>query len=164
MTKATDTPVGTTKILAKWTGGHLSVSDCVDWAVNALDSGFDCPNLRILAGYPSSIAFSEVDATLRKAIAELQIVIPDQDALLRAYARQIAQDLIAQKIGTQECLDLIHEYVVTPLEHPVDLMQWCYLWEGNSPETFENLEGDRLAEAVHAQACQLLASDEDVSS
>jgi hypothetical protein len=35
--------------------------------------------------------------------------------------------------------------VVGPLNHPADLMGWCYLWEGNAPDgSFAGLSREEL--------------------
>ena len=49
-------------------------------------------------------------------------------------------------------LEVIHREVLGPLNHPHDLMAWCYLWEGLEPVTFASLDDAAIASAVRALA------------
>lgn len=53
----------------------------------------------------------------------------------------------------------MHSAVVGPLNHPDDLMGWCYLWEGNPPDgTFEDLSDAEIESEARAFAAKWLAS------
>lgn len=68
------------------------------------------------------------------------------EILLRRYARELAGQILSGRLTVKQGLGLIHRRVVGPLEHPWDLMPWCYLWEGNDPFDFGSWPDDRTIE------------------
>ncbi len=110
-------------LLARERLGALVAKDLVDWAVGALSEGMDTPALRHLAGMdlegppPTAAAMLQ----FRRALQELGISVPTPDVAAREYVRV--------------------KEIVTPLDHPKDLMVWCYLSSGLRPR---GLSTDRL--------------------
>lgn len=124
--------------------GTLTGDDLTAWAVYALETGYDSPSLRILAGLASPTWLSEAKPYFDRAIAELGIAIPDDEGLLRGYLKVVAQKIVEEEIPPGIGADLIHSRVLTPLGHPEDLRGWCFLWEGLDPQTYEILSENDL--------------------
>lgn len=106
----------------------------VNWAVDALVAGFDTPSLRVLAGLDldGEPLRADVYPAFAASLSELGIRLPDASVTGRLYVRHVAQAIVAGAIAPRDGAELIHARVVSPLEHPPDLMPWCYVWEGNS--------------------------------
>jgi len=142
--------------LIKWAADNVTGDDYVKWAIAALENGFDSPNLRILAGLPSPAWRSDAEPYLFRALEELQIAIPNRDEVFREYAKEIARKIVNAEISPKEGAELIESRVVSPLNHPEDLIAWCYLSEGLDPKTYANLVRKNLDQAIHSQAMDLL--------
>jgi hypothetical protein len=130
-------PPKTNRLLAYLLLDRLNVEHACEWAVVALEAGFDTEALAMLA----SISLErepnlyEAKPYLMQALQELQIPEPtDQEAVLRAYAKSLAEDIASGHVPARAALDEMHSVVVGPLNHPLDLMGWCHLWEGNSAD------------------------------
>jgi hypothetical protein len=134
-------PPGCAKLLADWTLGHLTGDQAVDWAVKALEAGFDSPSLRILAGLDvgRQVHLFEAEQYLEKSFAELDLEIPDRDLVLWNYANEIASEIASGRLDPELGIDEMHRKVVDPLGHPESLRAWCLLWEGNHPEDYRPL-------------------------
>lgn len=117
--------------------GGTSSTDYIDWAVDALVDGFDTPHLRVLAGLDCEDTGSMWDAWayFDRCIRELKLDIPsDAGSLLRAYLSDLVSQIAFGEADPSKALDRIHERVVSPLQHPQDLMGWCYLWASSDRE------------------------------
>src|SRR5262245_40039166 len=91
-------PPGTRKLLAALCAERLSAPEACRWAVSALEAGFDTPSLRILAGtsLDRGASFFEVRSSLDGALRELDVPArADRGEILRAYARVLAEELLA---------------------------------------------------------------------
>lgn len=130
-------------ILGRATGKELAV-----WATAALASGFDSPSLRILAGLDlAPVSMHEAEPIFWRSLEEVGIQHGrSPEVFLRRYARDVAERILNGRLTVQQGLGLIHRRVVAPLEHPWDLMPWCYLWEGIDPCDFPASPDDRTIE------------------
>jgi hypothetical protein len=134
---STDTRVlpGTAELFADLHLDRLSGEKICAWAVSALEAGFDTESLRTLAGMSLEVlpSFFEARPYFMRALQELQLSLPsNREEALRAY--------------------------VVPLNHPPDLMGWCYLWEGNAPDgTFAKMSEEDLERAAREFARTWLA-------
>jgi hypothetical protein len=128
--------------------------DFIDWAVQALSRGCDSDTLRLLAGSDLGGLASgvEAEAMFRRCLDELGVNVPDRDALLRLYVGGIASDIVDGACFPEEGVERIHREVLTPFNHPTDLMAWCYLSDGVDPHSFRSLEGQSLTNAIREAA------------
>jgi len=136
MSTSSSYPRGTGEVLVLLETGKGLGRIAADWAVSALVAGYDSPSIRVLAGMdmagqPSS---SEVTPILEGALRELGVQRPSFNEAARLYVREVATATLAGQLAPQQAAELIHCRVITPLEHPKDLMPWCYVWEGNSAD------------------------------
>ena len=121
--------------LAAFEAGDAAAESLVEWAVAALVAGHDSATLRVLAGLlPGEADGSAIAAYARRAARELEVEMPEGEALCRAYISVACRALLHGELAPEVALDRIHRWVVSPLGHPRDLMRWCYLWEGNGPD------------------------------
>lgn len=141
-----DQPVGTT---------------AVEWATSALESGFDTPALRTLAG--RDLADSPVSAEVRPLVAtalgELGFPTTTFDEAARLYLREIASAVLSGRLAPRQAADLAHERIINPLRHPKDLMPWCYVWEGNAADGSHPLEPHEEEVEIRKVAAQFLRAD-----
>jgi hypothetical protein len=121
------------ELLVRDAAGVSTGDDFVEWAVRALVEGFDSPGVRWLAGFAGAARF-EAKAVFDRVVGELSLAVPaTRDALLRAYLAVLAGDIVNGTRHPGEALDVIHREVIGPLNHPADLMEWCYAWEHLDP-------------------------------
>ena len=147
-------PRGTMAVLAHRQLASATGDEMVTWAVDALEDGFDSHALRRLAALDLDGIPSVFDAAplFASAVEELALTVPhDKDGILRAYLLVLARRVLDGACAVEDGLKTIHRDVLEPLNHPADLMDWCYLWEGLEPGTFESLDD----EAVAVQAREL---------
>lgn len=128
-------------LLVQLEQGGFAAPDASSWAQDALEDGLDSSSLRVLAGLGQDAQSFEVSPLLRDALRELGIEPPQGEALLRAYASAVAQELHDGHITADVAVARIHATVISPLGHPDDLMPLCYLWEGNTPDCTGAVEG-----------------------
>ncbi len=148
---------------------YASGQDYVDWAVDALVDGFDCPSLKILASLDIAGPYAiqspldplEVQKYFFKVVKELALPIPEQwlnppasfdETMLRGYFNVLVEQIREGTIDPVVGINRIHWEIINPLHHPGDLMPWCYLWEGNTPEGFP---GDYSEEAYPREIIEL---------
>jgi hypothetical protein len=145
------------ELLVRDAAGTSTGGDFVVWAVQALVEGLDSAALRQLAGLAEPSRF-EAKPLFDRAVRELSLALPaTPDALLRAYLAVLAGDILTGTRQPAEALDLIHRHVLGPLNHPADLMEWCYLWEGLDPaRSFASLSDAERDDAARALARKAL--------
>jgi hypothetical protein len=115
-----------TRIDSAITGAHL-----VEWAVAALEQEVESTALVWLAGLPPYCTLSEASPLLDRALTELGLTpLPDATDLRRAYVGAMSRRLLADRVSARVALDRIHQFAVSPLNHPADLAPWCFAWEG----------------------------------
>jgi hypothetical protein len=144
----------------------VSSQDYVDWAVNALMAGLAAPSLNILAGLDCGEEPSIWDAReyFNRCMRELGLEIPDNVALLlRVYLLELVSQIASGEADPCEALDSIHRNIIYPLDHPRDLMPWCYLWEGNTPDGFPaEYSEDEYPEVITAYAKSWMETGPDI--
>ena len=143
-----------------------SSRDYVDWAVNALLQGFEAPSLNILAGldFEDGGAIWDAQKYFNRCMVELKLEPPDHAAtLLRLYLSELVSQIASGEADPRETLNRIHRSIVNPLNHSEDLMPWCFLWEGNTPDGHQGqYSEDEYREAVVAYAQSWIQHGPDV--
>ena len=153
-------PRGTTALLVLRDNREPLGKDAVRWAVDALADGYDVPSIRTLAGldldgWPDS---GEAEALVEAALRELGVGDTDRHSRALEYLREVAAAIVAGDIAPQEGANLIHRRVISPLNHPVDLQAWCFLWEGNAADCSTSLEDSEIDQAIVDYATVFLRS------
>lgn len=144
-TPTSNWPKGTAELLLRIRHTATGQS-AVDWAVNALVAGYDTPSMRVLAGLdldglPSAWEASEL---VTASLEELGFAPPDIETISYAYVTDAAKAALTGELSPQEAANRIHKLVVSPLDHPPDLMPWCYVWEGNAADCSRSLEDHEI--------------------
>jgi hypothetical protein len=139
----------TIELLVDVEQGRASSGDLASWAVDALEQGLDTPALRMVAASRRGEPVVDALPYFWRALRELGIGKPHGEALLREYAAVLARQVLAATLPAADAVSRMHRRVVTPLDHPADLMPWCYLWEGIDPNDFRDLA--ELSEAEYGQ-------------
>jgi hypothetical protein len=123
--------------------GKLAGPALVSWAVSSLSRGLDSEHLRSLAGLDLSddVRTPEAEEVFLAAVDELGLHLPPEEAAIRAYVRHLAQEIVDGAVAPQEQVARINREVVSPLNHPKDLMAWCYVEDGVCPEEWSLAEG-----------------------
>lgn len=111
-------------------------TDYVSWAVDAMVCGYQSPALVELAGADlgEPLSLLECADLFVAALHELEIQPSDPDEAVREYVRELAQAILDGRVDPVEQVERIHREVVSPLEHPHDLLVWCYLGDRLEPE------------------------------
>lgn len=145
------------ELLVRDAAGTATGDDFVMWGEQALVAGLDSPALRQLAG-AAGASRAEAKALFDRAVRELGLALPaTEDALRRAYLIVLAGDISSGARRPSDALDLIHDEVISPLNHPADLMAWCFAWEHLDPERgFASLNDAERDDAARALARRTL--------
>jgi hypothetical protein len=129
----------------------LRAEDLVSWATALLAGGTESPAVVRLAGLDlgGSPNVFEAQAAFDQALVELGIEAPrDRDSLLRGRLVDISDDLLASRITADEALARAHRFVLGPLNHPADLMPWCYLGDELDPVVYKPLTRQEVEHQV----------------
>jgi hypothetical protein len=131
----------------------LTGAQLVDWAVAALEQEVESTALVWLAGLPPSCTLSEASPLLDRALTELGVASPLDADLRRAYVGAMSRQLLADRITARVALDHIHQFAVSPLNHPPDLESWCFAWEGlDDSREYRIMTERETAERAHELA------------
>jgi hypothetical protein len=154
-------PSNTIELLVQRENARISMGDMVRWAIACLEQGIDTPSLRILASFLLSESTSEADPYFVQALRELRVNELNGEELLRAYSHELAERIISGELGYNEAVKRMHAHVITPLDHPKDLMNWCFLWEGYDPDNMgAELSDEIFADRVLREAAKLISRTE----
>lgn len=127
-------PKGSVHLLSNRINSTANSKDYIDWAVNALLDKFETPSLVLLAGLDldKNISIFDAENYFEKCLQELKLSLPNDGTILRLHLSEISKNIAEEAINPIEGINLIHQRIINPLNHPEDLMPWCFLWEGNS--------------------------------
>ena len=123
--------------------------------MDALSAGCDSSSLVQLAGMDArnDPSIFEAPPLFRSSLKELRFSIPStQNELLRAFLVWIAGEIVAERVAPLDALERVHAEIVSPLNHPSDLMDWCHLWERHDPRSYAELNDDAVAELTRRLA------------
>jgi hypothetical protein len=98
--------------------------------------GWDSPSLATLEGLDVGGSLSGFEAIeyLRRAVRELGLVFPDDEAALRRRLSELVCQIRRGATDPEMGVDLIHREVVSSFGHPPDPMPWGFLSEGDYPD------------------------------
>ena len=139
------------ELLVKAEQGVLEGKELVSWATQALVVGQDAPALVTLAGLDldSAPLLSESMPAFRTALAQLGVAVPsNREELLRGHGLEIARQISVGVLTPSRGVARMEREVVSPLNHPRDLMAWCYLDSHLHPDTFADLGGSEWEKVV----------------
>jgi hypothetical protein len=151
-------------LVARQTLGLLTADDLVRWALVSLEQGLDSESLRRLAGLNSEayLRMADAEPLFRAAIHELRVPVPEQTAATRTYVARLAREIVEGTAPPRAQVARIHREIVSPLNHPKDLMVWCYVNDGLRPSSwsldaddmvhFEPIPDAELDDAIRALA------------
>lgn len=141
--------------------GRLTGADLVAWGVAALGDDLDSESLRRLAGLDleGDLRVVEAEELFFKALGELGLSVPSEDAAIREYVRCLAQEIVDGAATPLAQVDKIHREVLSPLNHPKDLMVWCYVHVGLRPREQWSLDADAM---VHFESIPEPRLDETI--
>jgi hypothetical protein len=147
-------PARTPEIVFKALTGCSRPQVFVDWAVQATIDGYESEALYALAGadLDGGPYWAEVRDLFHRAARDLGLVLDDVHTAARLYVADIAKLICRNEIDPIVAVNQIHAEVISPLEHPFDLLGWCSLWEGNHPEEVIPMEEEELPSAIRRYA------------
>jgi hypothetical protein len=91
---------------------HIDSKDYVDWAVYALENGYDSENLRILAGLDNADTEDRIKY-FNNSIEDLNLSFPtDKTKILSDFTKALAINVINGKVKPQEGLRIMLDIVV----------------------------------------------------
>jgi len=101
----------------------LKKQNLPDWAIAALEYGFDSRSLRMLASMNDRDSASELHDYLNRAMIELGWNDLSRPKLLLRYSQFIAVEIIEDKVDPLIASRVIYEILVD-LDSPWELMDW----------------------------------------
>ena len=122
-------PAGLFQLRIKIVYESVTGQDYVNWAVRMMVTGYDSPALVDLAGLDlEGMPVQRMDAEPRfeQAMKELNIAPASEEEVVRLWLGRRAAQIVNRELTPIEGTDLIHWEVLATLNHPKDLMQWCY--------------------------------------
>lgn len=146
----------TIKLLAERQMGMATYDRYIDWAISCLESGIDSKNIRILASLQKPLYPSEVEDYFNRSLKDLGWELPNPKECVIEYARSFAGEILSGRVSPLEGCRKIYRVVVA-LQYPRELMAWLYLDEGLEPETYRDLEGKELDEAIIKEARRFIS-------
>lgn len=141
----------TNNLLAKRYLGSATYEDYIGWAVKCLESDIDSKNIRILASLQKPWYSSEVEDYFNRSLNDLGWKMPGKRECLMAYARGFAEQIVSGAITPVEGCDSIYR-IVLALQYPREMSSWVFLDERLHPETFSELHGTELDQAIVNEA------------
>jgi hypothetical protein len=141
------------RLFARTQFGTGSGSDVVDWAVDALTSGWDSPALQVLAGLDKPPNEFEVDRYVERMLSELGVEMPRGAQVVNLYVVAIARDILAATISPYDGAREMFR-VCTATNYPQELRSWVGL-EDEYELARDGVSGDiaeteqRIMEAAH---------------
>jgi len=160
-------PLSTKAIFGKRVLSQLSAGDYIEWAGEMLVQGFDSHHLRILAGLDNSTSVFEAEERFLRCSTELEITAPDPETAIRAYACEIAQQLIAGRLTGREGVRALYQ-ICRATEYDPDFLIWYdlddafdHLRAGDYPYTYPSATLENYNEVAKQEAEKFIA---DMSS
>lgn len=137
-------------VLALLDGDHI-----VPVAERLIDSGYDSPSLRILAGEVAPIA-SDWLPLFRKAMGELNVKMPARPEAARIVAREIATMIIEKELAPQEGAQTMWDtlYLIKEFSPEITIfseLAWA-LDPGPDPKPFPELSKEQVERRIIDEA------------
>ena len=135
-----------------------------EWAGEMLVQGYDSHSLRILAGLDRFAGSFEAEDYFLRSLKELNLSIPDPEGAIRAYACEIAQRVIENKIKGQEGVRALYAICIAT-DYARDFMIWLELDDaldnllcGEYPYTYESVTLENFDEIAKREAVNFIAA------
>ena len=142
---------------------QLPASDYVDWAGEMLVQSYDSYSLRILAGLERLASTFEAEDYFLRSAKELDLSIPDSDAAVRAYACEIAQQVVEGQLTGQEGVRALYQ-ICLATEYDRDYLIWLELDDaldnlhaGAYPHTYESATLENFDQVAKQEAEKFIA-------
>lgn len=132
------------KLVAETALGLLPRDACVEWAVAALVQGWDSPSLRMLAGLYRP-GWDEVQHYLELALRELSIPNSSGEQAVRAYLRDVAEDILTGAVAPVEGCHVIYR-IAAQLDLSGPGSTWTRAWNLGFTENSPTRNSTRLFE------------------
>lgn len=87
----------------------IDTDECVDWAVEMIELGYESPTLNMLSSFTKPTNYFEVIGYLTKTIKELGLQLKSGDDAILSYISYYIHQ-IAKEIRVRENLSLIYEF------------------------------------------------------
>jgi hypothetical protein len=147
--------------IAFWKLGLLSSEQLPAIAAEALEVGFDCPSLRVLAGETDHIA-STVDPLFSRAIDELRIPIPDHRSAAKVVAARYAAGILDGTWSPYEGARKIWWNVAHAFDNDPEIWGHLSVFVGLASEWEDDqMHRPEYEKEIHAAAATVVRTFED---
>lgn len=119
----------TPAIQARHVLGRAQAGDYIEWATDAMTSGSDSPNLRILAGLDRFVSPFEAEDHFKRARKELGLAEPSQEQAIRDYAIHLAELILEPDSDFDSLVEKLSK-LCNIEDYPAYLMEWYSLDDG----------------------------------
>jgi hypothetical protein len=151
-------PLSIATVFGRRAMNRVSAADYVEWATGMLVDGHDTPTLRVLAGLDERGSAFEAEEYFRRVLRELQIPEPDEAGKMRAYACDLARQIVSGTLAAEEGVRALYQVCLATGYAP-QFMVWLYLDDaldsikaGDYPYTYETATADSYAGIVKMEA------------
>ena len=136
---------------------NFKSDECVDWAIEMLELGFESESLLILCGLSKPTNYFETIEYLKEAFEELNLTFKTGEDGIISYSNYLIKDIASNKnvkanlkLIQQLCIDKDYEKVI----YDFYLLHWAWgdydygnefqeYWTEATPETIEQIVIDR---------------------
>lgn len=153
-----------TAIFGKRALQQLSTDDYAAWAAEMLVHGYDSRSLRILAGLDKFTSTFEAENYFARSLSELNLTPPDSDTAIRAYACEIARQIIEDKLAAKDGVRALFKICIAT-ECARDFIIWLELddaldslMSGNYPFTYQSATLENFDEIAKREAANFIAA------
>ena len=120
----------TYKVVAYQSVPDYDMDECVDWAIEMIELGYDTENLIILAGLTKRVNYFETGKFLQATISELGLKLkPADDGIVSYSSYYIMQ--IANGVNVRQNLKILSNYVMDVGYHSsvYDFLNLHWAWD-----------------------------------
>lgn len=132
---------------------QLDPNECVDWAIEMFEYGYETPNLLMLAGCDKSTSYFEFKPYLENAAKELGLQMKNGDAGVISYSYYFIKEITKRKnvrSNLTELYKFCQQRDYEGIVYDFYLLYWAWdqidyddtnqnhYWEGTNKENIEN--------------------------
>ena len=142
----------TYKVVALHEVIQLDPNECVDWAIQMLELGYETPNLLMLAGSCKSTSYFEIKSLLENAIQELGLKMKSGDQGVISYSYYFIKEISLGKnvrLNLTELYEFCKQRDYEGIIYDFYLLYWAWdqidyddtnqnhYWEGTNKKNIE---------------------------
>jgi hypothetical protein len=150
----------TYKVLAQKVLKQTIAEDCIDWALEMIEAGFESEHLYILAGLSVSTNRFELDEIINKTLKELSIDNDTDEEIIQGYVYYLTSEAFESNIPAKVALnklrklcqdrnyddDLLPFYLLACAQVELDELGVQFYWKDADKSNIDSIIRDKFLE------------------